>query len=151
MRIKTLKPVILAGFSNTRPVPVGAVFDSEGDQTTDLEYKALIKAGRAKETKEAVGLPKPRNLGKLSTGTPATQRRGKTAEFDATAEHADDKFFNDVLAGTVDDVAANLDGLDDNALARMEYLEGQRDGGGRKGALSHIASARAAYAEGSEG
>lgn len=151
MRIKTLKPVILMGFSNTKPVPVGAVFDSEGDQTTDLEYKALIKAGRAKETKEAVGLPKPRNLGKLSTATPATQRRAKTEAFDASAEHADDKFFNDVLAMTVDDVRANLDGLDDNALARMEYLENQREKGARAGALDAIGKARAAAAEGSEG
>jgi hypothetical protein len=148
MRIKTVKPVIISGYSNTRPVPVGTVLDSEGDQTTDMEYKALVKAGRAKETKEAVGEPKPRNLAKLATGKPATSRRAVTATFDPAAEHADDAFFNDALAGTVDDVKANLDGLDDNALARMEYLEGQREKGPRQGALDAIGKARASLAEG---
>jgi hypothetical protein len=152
MRIKTIKPVLMAGVSNTKPVPVGTVVDSDGDGGKEREYRALVKRGYAKETNEKVGPPASRNLPKM-TATPGSTVRAsaKKAAFDPAAAHKDDDFFNEVIGGTVADVEANLDGLDGDSLARLEYLEGQRDGGGRKGALDAIGKARAAHAEGSEG
>jgi hypothetical protein len=148
MRIKTTKTVLLSGTGH-RPTVAGTVVDAGGDQARINEFKALITAGYAKETKEAVGVPKRGNQRKLTDAAPA--KRGDRAEaFDASAAHADDEFFNEVVSGTVGDVEANLADLDANGLARLEYLEGQREGGARKGALDAIGKARAAL-DGGEG
>lgn len=157
MRIKVLKRILLDGIAN--PVAPGTVVESKSGQQ-DKEFKALISQNYAVETTEKVTLVQPPAKIKPSNGegsgkpvsgekkAPAANGEGsgkpdsgEVNDGSKPLANADDEaFLVEVIAGTIPDVKANLDGLDDVALLRLAHLESK--GKDRDGVKEAIAEAR---------
>lgn len=131
MRIKMSKKATVIGFTHT--VPKHAVIESD-DPAHEAEYKALVAAGLAKKTNEAVS--DPNTFASVGGNTPNISGIVK-----APAEGEGDEY-DVILAGTIPEVTEALAGKDEaflNALAERESA-----GEGRVGVGKAIDSALAA-------
>jgi len=119
MKIKLLTTIMLAGFRE--PVRQGQIVEAQ-DEADVLEYKALVAAEFAKETKD-----EPTTSKEAAATTPPIS--GVT--------NGDDAALLDILKGNVPAIVAQLDALDADQLARLGELEAA--GADRKGVHEAIA------------
>lgn len=131
MKIKMKKMAMVAGFS--QPVPKDTVVESDNPGVIG-EFKALIQAGYASPTNEAVSDPEWQYRVGSNTPPQVSGIMPKTNPDDA---------HNALLSGTVADVEAGLASYDDAGLTRLAELEGASEKP-RVGVLSAIDKARSA-------
>ncbi len=134
MRIKMSKIATVAGFDNA--VPKGSVIESD-NPAHEAEYKALVAAGLAKVTNEAVSDPNTF----LSVGGNSPRISG-VVEADADSEEDEGDEYDTVLAGSIPDVKAALEGRDEAFLTALD--ERESEGKDRAGVHSAIEAAVAA-------
>jgi hypothetical protein len=132
-KIKTNTSIIVGGFNNV--VPAGVVVEA-GTPEQEAEFNALVAAGMAKKTNEAVT-----DEAKWPTTVSASGNVG--APVSGIVPKAADAL-DGILDGTVDDVKGRLSGLDADSLARLGEMEAA--GKDRVGVHTAIEAATAALA-----
>lgn len=130
MRIKLLKNALVTAISTENPVTRNTVIESD-DEADVGEFKALVAAGYAKETKDAV------------TGAADEKKKAGISGIDTS----DDAHWK-ALEGNVEAVTEYLGTLDAAGVKRVAKLEASAKGKQRVGVADAAESALSALSEG---